>query len=90
MGSTPVSLRGGVPADDGFSHSGPIPVGALIALAIAFGARGSSHVHDSGFRVVTRSLGLPVSDGPRTWTVLTTVLGVAGFLLVSLLWLVPT
>ncbi|HJE60976.1 MAG TPA: GntP family transporter [Nocardiopsis listeri] len=61
---------------------------ALIALAIAFGALGLSHVNDSGFWVVTRFLGLSVSDGLRTWTVLTTVLGVAGFLLVSLLWLV--
>ncbi|MFE1165722.1 GntP family transporter [Nocardiopsis sp. NPDC058789] len=61
---------------------------ALIALAIAFGALGLSHVNDSGFWVVTRYLGLSVSDGLRTWTVLTTVLGVSGFLLVSLLWLV--
>ncbi|WP_017545423.1 GntP family transporter [Nocardiopsis prasina] len=61
---------------------------ALIALAIAFGALGLSHVNDSGFWVVTRYLGLSVSDGLRTWTVLTTVLGVSGFLFVSLLWLV--
>ncbi|WAB80589.1 GntP family transporter [Microcella daejeonensis] len=60
---------------------------ALIALAIAFGALGLSHVNDSGFWVVTRYLGLSVSDGLRTWTVLTTILGVVGFLLVSLLWL---
>ncbi len=59
---------------------------ALIALAIAFGALGLSHVNDSGFWVVTRYLGLSVADGLRTWTVLTTVLGVAGFVLVSLLW----
>ncbi|MBR8740383.1 GntP family transporter [Nocardiopsis sp. MG754419] len=61
---------------------------ALIALAIAFGSLGLSHVNDSGFWVVTRYLGLSVSDGLRTWTVLTTVLGLAGFLLVSLLWFV--
>ncbi|MEU3018984.1 MULTISPECIES: GntP family transporter [unclassified Nocardiopsis] len=61
---------------------------ALVALAIAFGALGLSHVNDSGFWVVTRYLGLSVADGLRTWTVLTTVLGVSGFLIVSLLWLV--
>lgn len=58
---------------------------ALIALAIAFGALGFSHVNDSGFWVVTRYLGLSVADGLRSWTVLTTVLGISGFLLVSLI-----
>ncbi|MGV8895420.1 MAG: GntP family transporter [Rhodoglobus sp.] len=61
---------------------------ALITLAIAFGALGLSHVNDSGFWVVTRYLGLSVADGLRSWTVLTTVLGVAGFLLVSVLWFI--
>lgn len=60
---------------------------ALITLSVAFGALGLSHVNDSGFWVVTRYLGLSVADGLRTWTVLTTVLGVAGFLIVALLWL---
>ncbi len=58
----------------------------LIALAIAFGSLGLSHVNDSGFWVVTRYLGLGVSDGLRTWTVLTTVLGIAGFAFVAALW----
>jgi len=35
---------------------------------------------------VTRYLGLSVGDGLRTWTVLTTVLGLAGFALTALLW----
>ena len=68
------------------SDYSPIQV-ALITLAIAFGALGLSHVNDSGFWVVTRYLGLTVADGLRTWTVLTTVLGVAGFLIVGLLWI---
>ncbi|WP_210480864.1 SLC13 family permease [Naasia sp. SYSU D00948] len=59
----------------------------VIALAIAFGALGLSHVNDSGFWVVTRYLGLSVADGLRTWTVLTTILGVAGFLLTAVVWL---
>lgn len=54
---------------------------ALVAVAIGYGALGLSHVNDSGFWVVTRYLGLSVKDGLRTWTPLTTVLGVAGFLL---------
>lgn len=60
----------------------------LIALAVAFGALGLSHVNDSGFWVVTRYLGLGVGDGLRTWTVLTTVLGLLGFTIVFLLWAV--
>lgn len=59
---------------------------ALIAVAIGFGGLGLSHVNDSGFWIVTRYLGLSVADGLRSWTVLTTVLGVAGFLLTALLW----
>lgn len=59
---------------------------ALLALAIAFGALGLSHVNDSGFWVVTRYLGLSVRDGLRSWTVLTTILGIAGFALVWIVW----
>eukprot|EP01034_Spumella_vulgaris_P039331 gene39331-48594_t len=47
---------------------------------------GLSHVNDSGFWIVTRYLGLSVGDGLRTWTVLTTVLGIAGFAFTALLW----
>jgi len=57
-----------------------------ITLAIAFGALGLSHVNDSGFWVVTRYLGLSVGDGLRSWTVLTTALGLAGFALTAVLW----
>jgi GntP family gluconate:H+ symporter len=35
---------------------------------------------------VTRYLGLSVADGLRSWTVLTTVLGVVGFALTCLVW----
>ncbi|PPF45363.1 GntP family transporter [Pseudoclavibacter sp. AY1F1] len=61
---------------------------ALLALAMSFGALGLSHVNDSGFWVVTRYLGLSVADGLRTWTVLTTVLGLVGFLLCYVIWLI--
>ena len=54
---------------------------ALITLAIGFGGLGLSHINDSGFWIVTKYLGLSVADGLRTWTVLTTICGVVGFLL---------
>jgi len=59
---------------------------ALLTVAIGFGGLGLSHVNDSGFWIVTRYLGLSVADGLRSWTVLTTVLGVAGFLMTAALW----
>lgn len=58
----------------------------LVALSACYGALGLSHVNDSGFWVVTRYLGLSVADGLRTWTVLTTLMGVSGFVLTWLVW----
>lgn len=60
----------------------------LITLSICFGGLGLSHVNDSGFWIVTKYLGLSVADGLKTWTVLTTVLGLCGFVFTWLLWLV--
>ncbi|TKV29161.1 GntP family transporter [Arthrobacter sp. NamB2] len=59
---------------------------ALIAVAIGFGALGFSHINDSGFWIVTRFLGLSVADGLRSWTVLTTILGITGFAITALAW----
>lgn len=53
----------------------------LVTLATCFGSLGLSHVNDAGFWVVTRYLGLSVPDGLKTWTVLTTIMGVTGFLI---------
>ncbi len=58
----------------------------LITLSTCFGALGLSHVNDAGFWVVTRYLGLSVPDGLKTWTVLTTVMGISGFLVTWALW----
>ncbi|MBF5081227.1 GntP family transporter [Quadrisphaera sp. INWT6] len=52
---------------------------ALLTVAVGFGSLGLSHVTDAGFWTVTRYFGLSVADGLRTWTVLTTVLGLVGF-----------
>ncbi|WP_026878575.1 GntP family transporter [Ignatzschineria larvae DSM 13226] len=58
----------------------------LVTLAMCFGGLGLSHVNDSGFWIVTKYLGLSVEDGLKTWTVLTTILGVSGFLMTWLVW----
>ncbi|KAJ9432568.1 gluconate:H+ symporter, GntP family [Candidatus Pantoea symbiotica] len=58
----------------------------LVTLAACFGGLGLSHVNDAGFWVVTRYLGLSVADGLKTWTVLTTIMGLSGFVLTWLVW----
>ena len=60
----------------------------LIQMAIGFGALGLSHISDSGFWIVTKYMGLSVKDGLKTWTVLSTIAGLAGFVLTGALWLV--
>ena len=62
----------------------------LITLSIAFGGMGLSHINDSGFWIVTRYLGLSVGHGLRTWTLLTTILSVAGFLVTGVVYLLVT
>lgn len=47
----------------------------LVTLASCFGGLDLSHVNDSGFWIVTRYLGLSVSDGLKTWIVLTALPG---------------
>ncbi|VEH05740.1 GntP family transporter [Corynebacterium kutscheri] len=58
----------------------------LIMLSIGFGALGLSHINDSGFWIVTKYLGLSVKQGLKTWTVLSTIFGTAGFCLCWLLY----
>lgn len=62
-------------ADAGYS---PLQT-MLVTLAIGFGGLGLSHINDSGFWIVTKYLGLSVKDGLKTWTLLSTVLGLTGF-----------
>ncbi|QPK81269.1 transporter [Schaalia sp. ZJ405] len=61
---------------------------ALVTIAVGFGGLICSHINDSGFWIVTRYLGLSVSQGLRTWTVLTTAVSIVGFLVTSALFLV--
>ncbi len=51
---------------------------ALATLAIAAGASIASHVNDSGFWLVGRFLGLSVGETLRTWTIVETIVAVAG------------
>lgn len=57
----------------------------MVTIAIGFGALGLSHINDSFFWILTRYLGMSVADGLKTWTVITTVTGITGFLIT---WLV--
>ncbi|MEO9851762.1 MAG: gluconate:H+ symporter [Reichenbachiella sp.] len=54
---------------------------ALLVIAIASGATVLSHVNDSGFWLINRYLGLSVKQTFRSWTVMTTLLGISGFII---------
>ncbi|WP_432542093.1 GntP family permease [Kineococcus sp. SYSU DK002] len=54
---------------------------AFIVIAIAAGATALSHVNDSGFWLVGRFLGMDVPTTLRTWTVMETLIGLVGFAL---------
>ena len=58
------------------------PVVGLTTIAIAAGATVLSHVNDSGFWLVGRFLGMDEEQTLRTWTVMETIVGVTGFLVV--------
>ncbi|MFT9447699.1 gluconate:H+ symporter [Gluconobacter japonicus] len=66
-------------------HANPNQL-ALLALAMGGGGLSVSHVNDAGFWIFTKLSGIDVADGLRTWTVLTTTLGILGFLVTCLLW----
>ncbi|CAM5577389.1 GntP family permease OS=Streptomyces cyaneofuscatus OX=66883 GN=G3I52_23765 PE=4 SV=1 [Streptomyces cyaneofuscatus] len=60
---------------------------ALIIMAISAGSTSASHVHD-GFWMVSKYFGISERDTLKSWTVLETVLSVAGFVVAALLSLV--
>ncbi|MEX2602285.1 MAG: gluconate:H+ symporter [Balneolaceae bacterium] len=62
------------------------PEKALVALAIAAGAIVLSHVNDSGFWLVNKYLGLTEKETLQSWTVMTTIVSVAGFGMVMVLY----
>jgi Gnt-I system low-affinity gluconate transporter len=61
------------------------PVLGLLTISIASGATVLSHVNDSGFWLVSRYLGLSEKNTLRSWTVLETILGCVGFLIVLII-----
>jgi len=61
------------------------PLVAAVVIAIASGATVLSHVNDSGFWLVSRYLGMPEKQTLKVWTVMETLVGVTGFLVVLVL-----
>ncbi|WP_369364761.1 GntP family permease [Streptomyces sp. CG4] len=58
-------------------HSQPFV--ALVIMAVSAGSIFASHVNDGGFWMVAKYFGISERDTLRTWTVLESVLSVAGF-----------
>ncbi|WP_326774324.1 GntP family permease [Streptomyces sp. NBC_01445] len=55
------------------------PFTALVIMAISAGSIFASHVNDGGFWMVSKYFGISERDTLKTWTVLESVLSVAGF-----------
>jgi gluconate transporter len=53
---------------------------ALTVVAIGAGAIVSSHINDAGFWLVNRYLGLSEAETLRSWTVVSTIVGITGFI----------
>ena len=68
------------PALETFHYSEPRL--ALIVLAIASGATIASHVNDSGFWLVGKYLGMTEKQTLQSWTVMETIISVAGLALI--------
>ncbi|MER7835468.1 gluconate:H+ symporter [Streptomyces sp. NPDC096040] len=58
---------------------------ALVIMAVSAGSIFASHVNDGGFWMVAKYFGISERDTLRTWTVLETVLSVAGFAMAAVL-----
>ncbi len=55
---------------------------AALVIAIAAGASTTSHVNDSGFWLVSQYLGMTEKQTLRSWTVMTTILSLTGFIMI--------
>jgi GntP family gluconate:H+ symporter len=58
---------------------------ALVIMAISAGSIFASHVNDGGFWMVSKYFGISERDTLKSWTVLESVLSVAGFAVAALL-----
>ncbi|NGN69273.1 GntP family permease [Streptomyces sp. A7024] len=61
---------------------------ALVIMAISAGSIFASHVNDGGFWIVAKYFGISERDTLKSWTVLESVLSVAGFAVAALVSLV--
>ena len=61
---------------------------SLLVLAIGAGSLFFSHVNDAGFWLVKEYFGMTVGETIRSWSVMETVISVAGLVLVLLLGIV--
>ncbi len=61
------------------------PLLGMITIAIASGATVLSHVNDSGFWLVSRYLGMDEAQTLKSWTVMETIVGGVGLLVVLVL-----
>ena len=61
---------------------------ALVIMAISAGSIFASHVNDGGFWIVAKYFGISERDTLKSWTVLESVLSVAGFVVAAALSLV--
>ena len=59
---------------------------ALLVIVIAAGASTTSHVNDSGFWLVSQYLGMDEKQTFRSWTMMTTILALSGFIFSLILW----
>ncbi|MER6913673.1 gluconate:H+ symporter [Streptomyces sp. NPDC000594] len=75
-----------LPLVEGGDHSQPFL--ALVIMAISAGSIFASHVNDGGFWIVAKYFGISERDTLKTWTVLESVLSVAGFVVAAALSLV--
>ncbi|WP_299713613.1 gluconate:H+ symporter [uncultured Tenacibaculum sp.] len=61
------------------------PSKALLVIAVASGASIMSHVNDSGFWLVGKYLGLTEKQTFKSWTVMTTILALTSFTIITIL-----
>jgi Gnt-I system low-affinity gluconate transporter len=60
---------------------------SLVVVAIAAGAAGFSHVNDSGFWMVSRYFRMTEKETFKTWSYVSTAVGVIGVVFASILWM---
>jgi Gnt-I system low-affinity gluconate transporter len=88
QGSATVAMVTAAGLMSGMAEDLTQPELALVVVAIAAGASAVSHVNDSGFWMVSRYMMMTEKQTFQTWTVISTVVSVVGFLLAWALWYV--